>query len=109
MADDTSPSTEQQGAPVAPGAGAALFFGWLFLLASVGLVIAGFVVAFTYDSEFSTRQRGRIVGGDAYNHIIISIRGTAFIGAGIVSALLGVGSLLSGVIAQVRSLPRPGR
>jgi hypothetical protein len=106
MPDDSIASTREQGEPFAVGGGTALFFGWLFLLAAIGLVIAGFAVAFTYDANAFSGQRGRVVGGDAYNYIIIGVRGAGFIGAGVVSALLGVGSLLSGVIAQLRTLPR---
>jgi len=41
------------------------------------LVGVGFFVMFTYDSSAPAGERGRIVEGDAYNYLIVAIRGAA--------------------------------
>lgn len=56
----------------------------LFLIAGAILAIVGIVTMYNYEADSA-----RIVGGDAYNFIIIATRGTGLICAGIVSALIG--------------------
>lgn len=66
---------------------AAVFSGAAVYLSYRGLTI-------TYDDSYSAQ----VVGGDAYNHIIYATRGTAWVGSGIVSAVLGA---TSAVLAQL--------
>ncbi|MDB5661624.1 MAG: hypothetical protein JWS10_4239 [Cypionkella sp.] len=56
----------------------------LFALIGAGLAIYGLNIM--YDNSYSQK----VVGGDAYNYIIYATRGTGFICAGIVSAVLSV-------------------
>ena len=92
---------ERGGAPTDSDCGgsnaAALGWGWFFLVVAMLLVGVGFYTMFTYDS---IRGEGKIVGGDAYNYIIIATRGVGFISAGVVSALIGVGAILSGILRR---------
>jgi hypothetical protein len=67
----------------------------LFIL-SVGCVLLGFVVAFhygDYDEKYNTlgSQFGHVVGGDAYNYIIIGIRGLCLIAVGMYIAIVACG------------------
>lgn len=56
----------------------------LFLIGAGLLTLYGLVVMFKYGPD------DMVVGGDAYNFIIMAGRGTGLICAGIVSALVGV-------------------
>lgn len=79
---------------------ATIFFG-----IAGALTLIGFYTMFTYQataSDFGDPGPGQIVGGDAYNYIIIAVRGVGFIAAGGVSALVGVGALLSGILSRTR-------
>ncbi len=70
----------------------------LFFVIAVGLVIAGFVVMFNYDStlcEINHTGSGCIVGSDAYNYIILAVRSVGFIGSGAVAGILGHALLMS--------------
>lgn len=66
----------------------------LFYFAAAVLVTIGFIVMFTYgdydpDSYFSDGSTfGHIVGGDAYNYIIIGIRGLGFITTGLIATVI---------------------
>jgi hypothetical protein len=60
-------------------------FSILFLIAAVALTLYGLRVAYRYGTEAD-----KIVGGDAYNFIIMAARGTAWVCAGVVSALASV-------------------
>lgn len=68
----------------------------LLFAVAIALVGVGFYVMFSYgdysDSNLLGNTAGHIVGGDAYNYIIIAVRGTGFMLAGVVSALLGLAS-----------------
>ncbi len=77
--------------------GSAIAWGWVFLAVALILTAVGFYVMFTYRGYGD--GPGRIVGGDAYNYIIIANRGIGFISAGMVSALLGIGCMLTGVLS----------
>lgn len=90
------PSDSGEGTVPRSSGNAAIAWAWLFLTVSVMLVAVGFSVMFTYHGS-----HGQLVGGDAYNLMIIATRGVGFIAAGIVSALLGVGCLLTAVASRV--------
>jgi hypothetical protein len=63
---------------------------WMIILymAAIGFAVAGIYVMFYYDPEdLSTK----IVGGDAYNYIIIGVRGVGLICVGIISSLIATG------------------
>lgn len=80
----------------------------VFLVLGVFLVAAGFFVMFAYNEqpEYSLNPgMGQIVGGDAYNYIIIATRGVGFICAGGVSSLLGVSLLLVSVLRELQLRP----
>ena len=58
-----------------------------WISAACGAIALGFVyygLNLMYDDSYSNR----VVGGDAYNFIIYATRGTAYVGAGIVFAVL---------------------
>lgn len=59
-------------------------FANIFLVVALLLCLFGLYKTFAYGSD------DKLVGGDAYNFIILAGRGTALICAGIVSALTGV-------------------
>jgi uncharacterized membrane protein YhiD involved in acid resistance len=84
--------------PQASGS-AGVTWAWIFLTVAVVLVAVGFFVMFTYHGE-----HGQLVGGDAYNLIIIATRGVGFMAAGVVSALLGIGCLLTAIHWRVSDL-----
>ena len=63
----------------------------LCLILSAALIVASIIFGFVglrtlYDDSYTAR----VVGGDAYNFIIYATRGTAFICAGVISAVLSV-------------------
>jgi hypothetical protein len=60
----------------------------LFYIVAVGLAIYGVIMMFNYDTSDGT---GVIVGGDAYNFIIIAVRGVGIVCTGIISALIATG------------------
>lgn len=62
------------------------FFAVVFYLAALVLAVYGLFIAFQ-DSSYSNK----VVGGDAYNYIIFAGRATVVVGAGIISAILGLG------------------
>jgi hypothetical protein len=66
----------------------------IFILAA--LIFGGVGLYTMYDNSYSSR----IVGGDAYNFIIYATRGTAFICAGIICAVLSVAFALFGRTAR---------
>lgn len=59
-------------------------FANIFLVVAVLLCVYGLYKTYAYGSD------DKIVGGDAYNFIILAGRGTAWVCAGIVSALIGI-------------------
>ena len=59
-------------------------FANVFLVVAILLCVYGLYKTYAYGSD------DKIVGGDAYNFIILASRGTAWVCAGIVSALIGV-------------------
>jgi len=63
------------------------FIAVTFLVIAGIFTLAGLWRMYTYDSDTSS---SKIVGGDAYNYIIIAARGTGLICCGIVSALVAV-------------------
>lgn len=63
----------------------------ILYLISVGFVIYGLYTMFTYGDADSYDYTGHIVGGDAYNYIIIGVRGAGLILVGVVSAIIGNG------------------
>ncbi len=65
------------------------FIAGLFAVIAVCLAMYG--LRTIYDNSYSQQ----VVGGDAYNYIIYATRGTAFICAGIVSAVLSVTAALA--------------
>ncbi|WCK57681.1 hypothetical protein PP175_26970 (plasmid) [Aneurinibacillus sp. Ricciae_BoGa-3] len=77
--------------------------GVCLYVVSVILAIVGFVTMYrygNYDSNYPSLgdSTGHIVGGDAYNYMIIGVRGLGYIGAGILSAVVGSGCLIFGII-----------
>ncbi len=52
--------------------------------------------AFGIESLFNDSYERKVVGGDAYNHIIYGTRGTAFVGVGITLAVI------ANVVASLR-------
>lgn len=93
--DRASPDWTQDTEPQASGS-AGVAWAWIFLTVAVVLVVVGFLVMFTYHGA-----HGQLVGGDAFNLIIIATRGVGFIVAGVVAALLGVGCLLTAIQSRV--------
>jgi hypothetical protein len=66
---------------------------------SLGLVIAGLVITYYYPSYDSNLNIGNkfnhVVGGDAYNYIIIGVRGLGLITIGVGFAIVGSAFLIS--------------
>lgn len=60
------------------------------ILQILALALAGYGLGVMYEDSYSAR----IVGGDAYNYMIYAARGTGWICAGIVSAIVGLGCIL---------------
>lgn len=82
----TSADTDYQSPPLT------FVLAIVLYLAAIGCAIYGVYTMFTYgdyDDEI-----GHIVGGDAYNYIIIGIRGSGLIGVGVLAAIIGTGLLL---------------
>lgn len=86
-----------------------IFANVLFTLAAILLVVA-FIVAFQYgdyDSEYSFindgfwDKMGHVVGGDAYNYIIMASRGVLFGVASLVCALVGSVIYITSYLAQL--------
>lgn len=71
-----------------------------------GLFIAGALVfcAIGLYKLYDNSSDARIVGGDAYNYIIYATRGTAFICAGIVCAVLSVAFAVFAHTAKMKAL-----
>ncbi|WP_168123239.1 hypothetical protein [Paenibacillus sp. HB172176] len=71
-----------------------------FYVASAVLVVTGFIVMFTYgdydpDDIFNDGSTfGHVVGGDAYNYIIIGVRGLGFIMTGVISSIIASSLLI---------------
>jgi|GEM_PF-2680118 len=63
---------------------------WIVTLyiVAIGLAAFGVYTMLAYDSDEGV---GVLVGGDAYNYIIIAVRGVGFICTGIISALIATG------------------
>lgn len=57
---------------------------------------------FTYGDADAGDYTGHIVGGDAYNYIIIGVRGVGLIGVGVVSALIGTGLLITHAVVNAK-------
>lgn len=75
--------------------------GWpKFLYAlSVLSIIIGFIVMYHYgdyneDYNSDGSMFGHTVGGDAYNYIIMGLRGLGFMAAGLISAVIATGLLI---------------
>ncbi|MEK5086851.1 hypothetical protein MKY98_07940 [Paenibacillus sp. FSL M8-0228] len=71
---------------------------YFFFLLSFVLLITGFVVAYhygDYNAEYSSLydsswdKMGHVVGGDAYNYIIMGMRGILYGVASLVFAIIG--------------------
>jgi len=65
--------------------------GVFYVVAAV-LIGIGFYVMYTYGSgeRFDKLGNvGRVVGGDAYNYIIIAVRGVGWIAAGLAATVVG--------------------
>ncbi|WP_442601201.1 hypothetical protein [Paenibacillus sp. KN14-4R] len=79
----------------------------LLYLMSIILIIVGFIVMFHYgdyksDDIFSSGSKfGHIVGGDAYNYIIIGIRGVGFIVTGFVVTVIASTLLIIDTLKSV--------
>jgi hypothetical protein len=73
----------------------------LYIIAVI-FIITGFVIMYyygDYDAELNIGNKfGHIVGGDAYNFIIIGIRGLGFIMTGLTVSLLGSTLLIYDVL-----------
>lgn len=81
----------------------------LLYAVSIGLVATGFVFMFhygDYDEKYNTfgSKFGHVVGGDAYNYIIIGVRGLGFIVTGLISALAASTLLVIDVISKKNAL-----
>lgn len=65
---------------------------WAFFVAGALMAAWGFKTMYTYSATANPYSPGvgEIVGGDAYNYIIIGVRGLGWIAAGILCALGGV-------------------
>lgn len=63
------------------------FISVSFLAVAILFALFGLWRMYNYDSD---SDNSKIVGGDAYNYIIIAARGTGLICCGIVSALISV-------------------
>lgn len=61
---------------------------YIFYAVAVLFTIIGFVVMYHYGNEYES-DFGHVVGGDAYNFIIIGIRGIGFIITGLISCVIG--------------------
>jgi hypothetical protein len=71
-------------------------FAAIMAVTAVLLTISGLNTAYTYNDA------SKVVGGDAYNFIIIAVRGACWIGAGIITAIF---SAMFAVIGVLRGLP----
>lgn len=73
----------------------------LYIVAII-FVITGFVVMYhygDYDAELNIGSTfGHIVGGDAYNYIIIGIRGLGFILTGLIASVIASTLLICDVL-----------
>lgn len=85
MTDPETPSPAQGGSSSlsSDGYGAALF-AVLFLVLAGAFVFTGLRTMYTYNS-----LRDGIVGGDAYNYIILAQRGVGLIASGVAAAVVG--------------------
>jgi hypothetical protein len=72
-------------------------FAVLLVLAAAGFTLGGLNTMYSYDTE-----TGQIVGGDAYNYIIIATRGVGLIAAGIACAVLACTFCVLAARAQFR-------
>lgn len=64
------------------------------VFATLSIILTIYGLYKLYDNSYQSQ----IVGGDAYNYIIYATRGTAWICAGIVSALMTIATLLIGIL-----------
>jgi hypothetical protein len=74
---------------------ALIIAGWFALAFAVGFVMFGLYRMLVYD-EFSDK----IVGGDAYNYLILTDRGIGFICAGIALAVIAAVFALQAIAAR---------
>jgi hypothetical protein len=76
---------------------------FLCYLMAAGLIAYGFYVTYTY-GDGSTYSKdgmvGHVVGGDAYNYIIIGIRGVGFMVAGLAASVAGAAASVVGVLSR---------
>jgi hypothetical protein len=98
--EEANPVQEALPSPASPSqaTSGAVGAAWFFLVLGIALVAIGFVVMYQYESDGSA---GKIVGGDAYNYIIIATRGVGFMVAGAVCGLVGVAALLTGIHSRL--------
>jgi hypothetical protein len=59
---------------------------FVFYAAALILTAIGFYVMYTYGDKGS--DTGKVVGGDAYNYIIIAVRGLGYIISGLTCAVI---------------------
>lgn len=86
-----SPRVRETGSSV----GGLIIAAWVALVTAVGFLIFGLYRMLVYD-EYSDK----IVGGDAYNYLILTERGIGFICAGIALAVIAAVLTLQGIAAR---------
>jgi len=86
---------------VAPWDAARALRFWAALLAVVGtgLIVLGLVLQYYYAPSY-TDGWGRVVGADAYNYLIIGLRGLALVVAGLASIVAATGCAICSALAK---------
>jgi hypothetical protein len=73
-----------------------VFLAAIFLIGALIFAYIGLTTMYSYNGNYAAH----IVGGDAYNYIIIGIRGAGLICTGIISVLIANGFILLSLHAK---------
>ena len=76
-------------------------YGLAAVFAAIALGFTYYGLAFMYDDSYANQ----VVGGDAYNFIIYATRGTAYVAAGIVFAVLSATASIIGSALRHKNAP----
>ena len=76
--------------------GLAVATGWLLITLGIGCAAYGLAAA------YGMAGRSRLVGGDAYNLIVIAGRGLAWIGCGLLLAIAGAAAMIGELVGWAR-------
>lgn len=97
----TEPATAEPVQYYGPAGGGLVFMAICFMLTALGFLIAGLRRLYSYSS-----LDDQIVGGDAYNYIILTNRGVGLIVAGAAVVLLACAFMLLAIRAQLAGYRR---